>query len=54
MTDTEEIRAWWQKTISEEFIPSEPPESIGLLFRRTHPVAKGREPQSIQPRNSTK
>jgi hypothetical protein len=31
MTDTEEIRVWWQKTISEEFIPSEPPESIGFI-----------------------
>jgi hypothetical protein len=31
MTDTEVIRAWWQKTISEEFIPFEPHESIGFL-----------------------
>ena len=31
MTDTAEVRAWWQKTISEDFIPSEPPESIGFL-----------------------
>jgi hypothetical protein len=31
MTDTEEIRAWWQKTISEEFIPFEPPQSVGFI-----------------------
>ena len=31
MTNTEAIRVAWQKTISEEFIPSEPPESIGFL-----------------------
>ena len=31
MTDTAVIRASWQKTISEEFIPFEPPESIGFL-----------------------
>jgi hypothetical protein len=31
MTDTEVIRASWQKTISEEFFPFEPPESIGFI-----------------------
>jgi hypothetical protein len=30
MTDTAEIRGWWQKTISEEFFPSEA-QSIGFI-----------------------
>jgi len=31
MADREEIWARWEKAISEEFIPFEPPESIGFL-----------------------
>lgn len=31
MTDKEVIRVVWQKTISEEFMPCEPPESTGFI-----------------------
>ena len=31
MTNTEVTWASWQKTISEEFIPFEPPESMGFI-----------------------
>jgi hypothetical protein len=31
MPDMEEIRAWWEKTISKAFVLSEPSQSVGFI-----------------------
>jgi hypothetical protein len=41
MPDMEEIRAWWQKTISKAFVLSEPPQSVGFVVPPDRSWRKG-------------